>query len=213
MPIKIASKSLFLILTVSLFAVALFSFRPADKRFSRFVSRYFRANIELKTVRWKPLLGVAFQNASVLDSKGKQWLQCGAGDFQWRYGPGGLGMRINLTDFFIFTQDNEALHFQKSKLFMKSKGHTHRLHILKMKSPPIELKGSVQWEDGHLDKASLAILMSKAWAERLPDHLDRRLSSAAGGDKKILKCAYSRNHLLFYGRSGVLLRATWSPEL
>jgi hypothetical protein len=121
-------------------------------------------------------------------------------------------MRIRLTDLFIYTQNTEELHFRRSDLFMTSGGRTHRLRILRMESPKLELKGSIRWGRGHLEKASLAILMSRAWAERLPDHLDRRLLSVAG-DKKMLKCAYNHSNLLFYGRSGILLHATWSPEL
>ncbi len=209
----------FLIFIVIVFLLLkfFFSFYLHDEAFSRVISARLDTPVELRGVRWKPLFGVSFQSAELLNLKATKPLRCGPGHMQYRPRFGGADLKLYLSDlqipadFFRFLpilsagqdapQNIPAFHFQKAVFSLNSLGSIKRLRILRMQSPQLELKGSLRWSRGHLEKASLAILMPSAWTERPPSSLCRRL-----------KCAYSHNHLTFYGRSGPLLRAAWTPE-
>lgn len=182
---------------------------------------------KFENVRWKPLLGARFSKITSTDAKGNEWLRAQDGFLSCRWDGEGFGQHLFLSELSLSSDflrplslmlqaksihlDNETLHFNKSFFYFNRSGSLQRLRILKMRSPVLELRGRLEWDNGHLKRASLAAWIPAALAKQLPDHWDRRLTTAAG-DKKIIKCAYKNNHLTFYGRFGPLLRAAWSTD-
>ena len=174
-------------------------------------------------MRWKPPTGVRFQKAAILDAGGKQWLGGTGGELRLERGPHGLAQRISLSEFLLPADffhsfpglplegvEDGALQFRETVFYLEGTGSARHLRILKMSSPALEFQGSVWWAKERVEKADLLILIPSAWAQRLPQDLEKRLSSSVEG-KKILKCAYRNDQLTLYGSSGPLFRAAWSP--
>lgn len=107
--------------------------------------------------------------------------------------------------------DEAAFSFRDAAFRLDSAPSGRRLRILSLRSPSVELRGALCFEEGVILKGNIAAFFPAAWTERLPENLARRLSSASGG-RKILKCAYNGHQLTLYGRSGPLVRAAWSPD-
>ncbi len=201
----------FFIASVFLGVTSFFSFRAGDLAISRLTSSKLHVSVELEGVRWSPWMGIRFERLIVKSPQGKEWLKCDKGDLRYLPGLPGAGAQLFLSDLVFpadllrslpasskdldLGQNEKVLEFEKATFFIDGSGPRKRLRILKMQSPRLELKGSVCWKRGSLEKASLAV---------------RILSRA--GDKRTLKCAYNHNHLSFYGRSGPLFRASWVPE-
>ena len=182
---------LFAVASGLFFAAPLLSFPIPNAMFSRLLGERLPAQIQVEGVRWKPFFGQRFFITKLSFSSG-----------MLRSLPG-LG-----TDF---GAEGEALLFRDAAFGSGSSASDRRLHILKMRSLLVEFRGGVCWERGRIEKASIAAFLPSSWVDRLPDHWGRRLSPAASG-QKILKCAYKNHQLTFYGRSGPLLRAAWSPD-
>ena len=107
--------------------------------------------------------------------------------------------------------DESALRFREAMFTLEGTRSARCLRLLKMNSPALELRGSIWWKGGRVEKADILVGIPDAWAGRLPQNLAKRLSSSLGG-KKTVKCAYKNDRLTLYGVSGPLLRAAWSPE-
>ncbi len=107
--------------------------------------------------------------------------------------------------------DASAFSFRDSVFAIEDTGGGRRLRILRLRSSQLEFRGALDWKEGAVQKAGIAAIFPSSWAEKLPEHWEQRLSSASGG-RKTLKCAYGGHRLTFYGRSGPLVRAAWTPE-
>ncbi len=200
------------------------SFSFTDRFVSNFFSQQLTMNVEMHQVRWKPLFGINFGNVRVTDTGKKEWMRCQKGTLQYQGWLGNSQEVVSLSGV-LFSSENffqpllipnpeqklegKGFYFPQVKIFLNGSHSARYLRILKMKSSLLEFKGSSRWMNGTLDKASFWVLMSAGWIQKLPARIERRLSRTSG-DQKILKCAYSRRHLSFYGRSGPLLRAVWN---
>jgi hypothetical protein len=179
---------------LALSAVALAAFFAApflrvpipDTMLPRLVGEGLPSQVRVEGVRWKPFFGQRFFVSRLFFSSASL-----------RSLPG-LGSLPEI--------DETAFLFRDAVFRFDPSVPGRRLRILKMRSTLLEFRGAVRWEKGRIQKADIAVFLPSAWAERLPEHWGRRLSSAQD-DKKILKCAYKDHRLTFYGRSGPLLRA------
>ena len=181
--------------------------------FSSLISARLPISVTLEGVRWKPLAGVRFNKFTAGGVQGKGWISLDGRIYlsELSLSPDFLRSLPSLSPEPGFKPDKEALRFEGALFHLENLGSAKRVRIIRMQSAQLEIRGSVCWEGGRLEKASLAGLLSASLAERLPKHWRQRLPSATGG-KKMLKCAHKNNRLTFYGASGPLLRATWLPD-
>lgn len=208
-----------------LLALSLHSFSVTDRVFSRLLDDRLPVRIRLEGVRWKPLAQLRFQTAAILSKRGRKLLNVADGEVCLEMGAHGPAQRFILSEFSLPSdifrsfpafaleggEGEGPLQFRNAAFTLEGTGFSQHLRILSMSSSSLEFRGSVWWEKKRLEKVDLLVLIPPGWTRRLPESLAERLSTAGNG-KKILKCAYRNNQLTFYGASGPLLRAAWSPE-